>query len=84
MLPSTSGEAATRIFRRIFQSLSEPVELGQYGNIINLESHIGAAEYGNDISVDELFEKTISTLEQARKDNTNPIYVWEMKNPFWT
>jgi len=84
MLPVTSGDAATRIFKRVFQSLSEPVELGQYGTAINLDSHIGGAEYGNDISVDELFEKAISTLEQARKDKANPVYVWEMKNPFWT
>ena len=84
MLPSTSGDAASRIFGRVFQSLSEPIKLDHYGTSINLDSHIGAAEYGADISVDELFEKAVSTLEQARRDNANPVYVWEMKNPFWT
>jgi len=83
MLPGTSGDAASRIFKRVFQSLSEPVELPQYGTVINLDSHIGGAEYGNDISVDELFEKALSTLEQARRDSNNQVYVWEMKNPFW-
>jgi diguanylate cyclase (GGDEF)-like protein len=84
MLPSTSGDAATRIFKRVYQSLSQPVELGHYGTAINLDSHIGSAEYGNNISGDELFEKAVSTLDQARRDSGNPVYVWEMKNPFWT
>ena len=84
LLPSTSGDAATRIFNRVYQSLSEPVELGQYGTVITLDSHIGGAEYGNDISVDELFDKAVSTLDQARRDSEKPVYVWEMKNPFWT
>ena len=84
MLPGTSGKAATSIFRRVFQSLSEPIELNQFNTIVNLDSRIGAVEYGNDMSTNELFEKTISTLEQARRDSTNPVYVWEMKNPFWT
>lgn len=83
MLPGTSGDAATRIFKRVFQSLSEPVELGQFGTAINLDTHIGGAEYGNDMSIDELFEKANSTLDQARRDGTNQVYVWEMKNPFW-
>jgi diguanylate cyclase (GGDEF)-like protein len=83
MLPGTSGDAATRIFKRVYQSLSEPVELGHYGTAITLDTHIGGAEYGNAISVDELFEKAASTLDQARRDSENPVYVWEMKNPFW-
>jgi len=84
LLPSTSGDAATRIFKRVYQSLSEPVELGHSGTAINLDTHIGGAEYDNDISVDELFEKAFSTLDQARRDSDRPVYVWEMKNPFWT
>jgi diguanylate cyclase (GGDEF)-like protein len=83
MLPNTSGEAATRIFKRVYQSLSQPVELGHYGTSITLDAHIGGAEYGNDISMDELFEKAVSTLDQARRDSDRPVYVWEMKNPFW-
>lgn len=83
MLPNTSGDAATRIFKRVYRSLSQPVELGHYGTAITLDTHIGGAEYGNDISMDELFEKAVSTLEQARRDSDRPVYVWEMKNPFW-
>ena len=51
--------------------------------VINLDSHIGGAEYGNQITAQELLEKSTSALEQARRDNEIPIYVWEMKSPFW-
>ena len=83
MLPNTPGMAANRIFERIYQVLSEPVKLDQFNMVINLDSHIGGAEYGNQITAQELFEKTNSALEQARRDNEIPIYVWEMKSPFW-
>jgi len=82
MLPNTAGAAASRIFERIYQELREPVDLGQVGTI-QLDAHIGAAEYGNSISAAELLEKANNALEQSRKDNENPVYVWEMKNPFW-
>jgi diguanylate cyclase (GGDEF)-like protein len=83
MLPNTPGVAANRIFERIFQTLSEPLKLEQYNLAINLDSHIGGAEYGNYITADELFEKANSALEQARRDNNVPVYIWEMKSPFW-
>ena len=83
MLPNTPGMAANRIFERIYQVLSEPVKIDQFNMVINLDAHIGGAEYGNQITAQELFEKTTSALEQARRDNEIPIYVWEMKSPFW-
>ena len=83
MLPNTPGMAANRIFERIFQALSEVINLDQFNMIVKLDAHIGGAEYGNDISAHELFEKTYSALEQARRDKAVPIYVWEMKSPFW-
>lgn len=83
MLPNTPGVAANRIFERIFQTLSEPLKLEQYNLVINLDSHIGGAEYGNYITAEELFEKANSALEQARRDNNVPVYIWEMKSPFW-
>ncbi|MGA7194801.1 MAG: diguanylate cyclase [Anaerolineales bacterium] len=82
MLPNTNGAAASGIFERIYQELREPVDLGQVG-MIELDAHIGAAEYGNSISAPELLEKANNALEQARRDSKNPVYVWEMKNPFW-
>lgn len=84
MLPNTSGVAATRIFERILESLSLPVDLGGLFDVkVSLDSLIGGAEYGSGVSVEELFEKANSALEQARKDSANSICVWEMKNPFW-
>lgn len=83
MLPNTTGMAAKRIFDRIFQALSEPIYLDQFDIVMNLDSHIGSAEYGNHITMQELFEKASSALEQARRDSKNPVYVWELKNPFW-
>lgn len=84
MLPNTTGVAANRIFERIFQALCEPIKLELLDTTVNLDAHIGGAEYGNDISAQELFEKATSALEQARRDKDNPVYVWEFKNPFWT
>jgi diguanylate cyclase (GGDEF)-like protein len=83
MLPNTPGMAANRIFERIFQALSEAVNLDQFNMVVKLDAHIGGAEYGNYITAQELFEKANSALEQARRDNEVPVYVWEMKNPFW-
>ncbi len=83
MLPNTSGVAATRIFERIYQALHEPMDLGQLGLKVELDAHVGGAEYGNNISASELFQKARNALEQAHKDRENPVYVWEMKNPFW-
>ncbi len=83
MLPNTSGAAASRIFNRIFQALSQPIELKEFDLTLNLDIHIGGAEYTNNITAQELFEKTDSALEQARRDNVNPVYIWEIKSPFW-
>ena len=83
MLPNTPGMAANRIFERIFQALSEAVNLDQFNMVVKLDAHIGGAEYGNHITANELFEKTNSALEQARRDKEVPVYVWEMKSPFW-
>ena len=84
MLPNTRGIAAKGIFERISLSLAQPVELDQLGMKIDLDSHIGGAEYSNDISTLELFEKANSALEQARRGSDETVYVWEIKNPFWT
>lgn len=84
MLPNTGGAAAKSIFDRIFQALSRHVELEELNMKIELDAHIGGAEYSNGISTQELFEKVNIALEQARRDFAEPVYVWELKNPFWT
>ena len=83
MLPNTSGVSANRIFERICQSLSAETELGQLGSTVYLDPHIGGAEYSNNITMQELLEKANTALGQARRDNTKPIYIWTLKNPFW-
>ena len=84
MLPNTPGSAANRIFERIYQALSQPVDLGQFDLVLNLDAHIGGAEYGNHITVQELFERANGALEQARQKNDIPVYIWEIKSPFLT
>lgn len=83
MLPATAGSAANRTFDRIYQSLAQAIPLEEYGVTVNADPRIGGAVYSNDIKSMELVEQAESALEQARKDNTHPIYVWEMKSPFW-
>jgi diguanylate cyclase (GGDEF)-like protein len=83
MLPATSGSSANRIFNRIYQALLSTVDLPQYGVSVNLDPHLGGAEYSNGISQQELLEKASSALEQARRDEENPVYIWEIRNPFW-
>ncbi len=83
MLPATSGMAASRTFGRICQALSQPAILPQYGVTVEFDPHIGGAVYTNDISSQDLLEKARNSVEQARRDTSNPIYVWEMNNPFW-
>jgi hypothetical protein len=83
MLPTTDGPASNRTFNRIYQALLEPIELASYGVTVQLDPHIGGAIYSNNISAHELLEKVQSSLEQARRDSVKPIYVWEMKSPFW-
>jgi diguanylate cyclase (GGDEF)-like protein len=84
MLPRTPGDAASRIFDRIFHSLSQPLRLGQLELPIVLAPCIGGAEYSTDISFQELLEKAEYALENARRDKVKPVYVWEIKNPFWS
>jgi diguanylate cyclase (GGDEF)-like protein len=83
MLPNTPGVAANRIFERIYNALSQPVDLGQFDAVLNLDAHIGGAEYGNHITAQELFKMANGAIEQARQNHDLPVYVWEMKkSPF--
>lgn len=83
ILPNTSGSAANRIFKRIYGSLANPVNLRHLDLSIDLNPFIGGAEYSSNIAFDELLEKATEALGNARKDKSNPIYIWELKNPFW-
>jgi diguanylate cyclase (GGDEF)-like protein len=83
MLPATPGTAARRTFGRICQALAQPAKLPQYGMTLEFDPHIGGAVYSNNISSHDLLEKARNSVDQARRDNDNPIYVWEMNNPFW-
>ena len=83
LLPTTAGPAATRTFSRVHQALMQPIALSSYGVNVNLDPHIGGAVYSNSITSDELIEKVQNSLEQARRDEANPIYMWELNNPFW-
>lgn len=83
MLPMTSAESASRIFNRIYQSLLMPVELPQYDVTINLDPHVGGGEYSNGITAQELLEKAVGALDQSKRGTSNPVYIWEMRNPFW-
>lgn len=82
-LPATSGKAANRIFTRIHQSLSIPVHLYQFDTDVNLEPFIGGAESVIGITAQEILQKTENALEQAKRDGVEPVYVWEMRSPFW-
>lgn len=83
MLPMTNGESASRIFQRIQQTLTIPVDLHQYDISIQLDPHVGGGEYSSGITVQELLEKTSGALEQSKRDATNPVIIWALKNPFW-
>jgi diguanylate cyclase (GGDEF)-like protein len=83
ILPKTSGPAAKGIFNRIFTVLSSPIILQHLDLSIDLMPFIGGAEYSLNISLEELLEKVDESLENARKNKANPVYIWEMKNPFW-
>ena len=83
MLPATSGMAANRTFGRICQALSQPANLAHYGVTVEFDPHVGGAVYSNNISSHDLLEKARNSVEQARRDTANPIYIWEMNNPFW-
>ena len=83
MLPATSGPATKRIFERIFQALVPPVTINQYALDISLDPRIGGSVYQAPLSPEEVLERAESTVEDARKDTARPIYVWDLKNPFW-
>jgi len=52
--------------------------------VVDFDVHIGGAEYSNNITTKELYEKANSALENTRRVTANPIHVWELRNPFWT
>jgi|SRR5688572_12010840 len=83
MLPTTDGPASSRTFDRIYQALLQPMDLSAYGVTVNLDPHIGGAVYSNTITARELIAKAQTSLEQSRRFSVKPIYVWEMKSPFW-
>jgi len=83
MLPYTSGAAANRILTRIYQALLTEVDLPQYDVSVNLDPHLGGAEYSAGITTQELLEKAKTALGRARRDEEKPVYIWEMRNPFW-
>ena len=83
MLPTTDGPASSRTFDRIYQALLQPMDLSAYGVTVNLDPHIGGAVYSNMITARELLAKAQTSLEQSRRFSVKPIYVWEMKSPFW-
>jgi diguanylate cyclase (GGDEF)-like protein len=77
LLPNTTGRAATRIFERISEALCEPMDLGQYGTMPDLNSYIGGAESHYNTTVQELFEKANESLNQAHRSSDTPVYVWK-------
>ena len=83
MLPTTDGPASSRTFDRIYQALLPSMDLSAYGVTVSLDPHIGGAVYSNMITARELIAKAQSSLEQSRRFSVKPIYVWEMKSPFW-
>lgn len=83
ILPKTPGPAAKGIFNRISTTLSSPVILRHLDLSIELRPYIGGAEYSLNITLEELLEKAVEALENARKNKATPVCVWEMKNPFW-
>lgn len=83
MLPATSGVSTRRIFDRIYQSLVPPVNIDQYNLEITLDPRIGGSVYSMSLSAEEVLERAENAVEDARKDSSRPIYVWDLKSPFW-
>lgn len=84
LLPETPGNAASKTFDRIYQALSNVVDLPQFDLNVNLDPHIGGVVYSNRISSQELFAKATDSLDEARRSSTRPVYLWEMNSPFWS
>jgi diguanylate cyclase (GGDEF)-like protein len=83
MLPTTGGEAAFRTFERIYQALVQPVQVDQFDLSVLLNPKVGGAVYGSDISAAEFFGRAETAIGQARLDANRPVYIWQMKSPFW-
>jgi len=83
MLPATSGKSANRIFNRIHQTLSLPMDLQQYDIDISLDPFIGGGQSVSGVTAQELMEKTENALDQAKRGGVAPVYIWEMSSPFW-
>lgn len=83
LLPGTQASAAYRIFERIFDSLTKPIKLDILDESLDLDVHIGGAEYSNNIASKELFEKVNEALENSRRDAKRSVYVWKFNSPFW-
>lgn len=83
MLPTTASDAAVRTFERIYQSLSQPVDVEQFDITVPLKPRVGGAMYSNDISVQELIERAVVALEQGQRYSDHPVHIWQMKSPFW-
>lgn len=83
MLPTTPGTAAARTFQRIYQALLEPTEVQGYGMTVTMDPHVGGSVFSNELTSEELLAQSQSALEQARRDPEKPVYIWQMKSPFW-
>ena len=83
MLPTTAGSAANRIFDRVFQHLTNGNGHKLFDADVRLDPHIGGAEYNPAITAQELVNMAQTALEKARADATRPIYVSDIKSPFW-
>ena len=83
MLPTTIGSAANKTFERIFQRLTVGNGHKLFDADVRIDPHIGGAEYNPAITAHELVNMAQTALEKARADATRPIYVSDIKNPFW-
>jgi GGDEF domain-containing protein len=73
MLPSTPGSAAMRTFERIRSAISQPMELPQYGETVNLKPYTGVATYDGNMTPLELIDHVKIALESTRRGNTGPL-----------
>jgi diguanylate cyclase (GGDEF)-like protein len=81
MLPNTSGVDATRIFERIHEVLSAPADMGQLDSMADLDPHVGGAEYGDNLSTEDLLNKAETALAQARRAKSTPVVVLAATRP---
>jgi len=82
MLPTTAGDAAFRTFERIYQALSQPVDVEQFDITVPLKPRVGGTVYSNNISAKEFIEHASAALEQGQRDANHPVHIWQMKNSF--